>query len=60
MTAENEIMRQALAADRFPARPTMDAGALDGWLKRSLAARYGSTLSESLPAELTVLLSELN
>ena len=59
MTAESNDMQQ-MAAEVGPARADMESGALDLWLHQELAARFDSTLNETLPPELTVLLSGLH
>ena len=57
MTAESDDMKQSLAAQTVSQRQPMDAGALDEWLHRALAARFDSTLDETLPMEWTGLLN---
>ena len=59
MTAERDDM-QPLVVEIPKLRSGLEAGALDAWLHRSLASRFDSTLDETLPAELTTLLSGLH
>ena len=60
MTAESDEMQQSLATQTASPRQAMEAGALDEWIHRTLAARFDSTLEETLPSEWTGLLNGLH
>ncbi len=60
MSAEKDIVRQALQALPTISRRGSDAGALDAWVRLQLSSRYDAALTEALPPEILKLLATVN
>ena len=58
MAAEtSDVQLSTGVVEAFPARPGVETGAVDAWLRHALSARYDATLAEQLPIDMLALLS---